>query len=47
MKQACEVHHVIAKEIVSLHGMGMLEDVAATVPAVHLRHISMPMHLGN
>jgi len=47
MKLACRVHHVIAKEIVSLRGMGMLEDVAAIVPAVHRQHISTPMHMDN
>jgi len=45
--RACQVHHAIAKEIASLLGMGVLKGVAATVPVVHRRHISMLMHLGN
>jgi len=36
---------VTVMEIVSLHGMEMLQDVAVTVPAVHHRHFSTLMHV--
>jgi hypothetical protein len=41
------VHHAIAKEIASHLGMGVLEIVAAIVPAAHRRHISTLMQVGN